>query len=378
MKKLEDWLVQLNDRVRGSLIGGAAGDALGYAIEFQDEDYIFEKYSPSGITEYELTNGKALISDDTQMTLFTAAGLLTGNSVAMQRCFLRRMEPFIYLSYLDWLHTQAPEDYPKHPGLTWLADEKGLYERRAPGNTCLSALFSGEMGGVGYRINNSRGCGGVMRVAPVGLLMGITDNNYKFVDELGAEAAAITHGHDLAFIPAAMLADLTGRLSRSDISMREAVDAAMVNMKELFGDMEHIGEFMELMEKAIGLSQEDINDLDAIHKLGQGWIGDEAFAIAVYCSLKYPEDIEKALIAAVNHEGDSDSTGAITGNIVGAHVGFSRIPEKFIKDLELKDIILEIADDLSIGVEGLTLGGKQSKKWTQKYMRWPIEEFDEI
>ena len=113
MKKSKDWLVELNDRVRGSLIGGAAGDALGYAIEFQDEDYIFEKYGPSGITEFELIDGKALISDDTQMTLFTAAGLLTGNSVAMKRGFFKTMEPFIYLSYLDWLHTQAPEDYPE-------------------------------------------------------------------------------------------------------------------------------------------------------------------------------------------------------------------------------------------------------------------------
>ena len=78
----------------------------------------------------------------------------------------------------------------------------------------------------------------------------------------------------------------------------------------------------------------------------------------------------------MNHEGDSDSTGAITGNIVGAHVGFSRIPGKFIKDLELKDLILEIADDLSLGVDELTLGGKQSKKWTQKYLRWPMELFD--
>ena len=378
MKKTEDWLIQQNDKVRGSLIGGAAGDALGYAVEFHDEGYIFQKYGPSGITEYDLVNGKALISDDTQMTLFTAAGLLTGYSVSMQRCFTRTLEPFVYLSYLDWLHTQDPEFYPEYPNFTWLIDEQGLYDRRAPGNTCLSALASGEMGGVGSRINHSKGCGGVMRVAPVGLLNGTTENNYRFVDELGAEVAAITHGHDLGFIPAAMLADLTGRLSRSDISMKEAVDTALAAMKELFGDMEHIDAFMDLMNKAVALSLEDIDDLDAIHEIGQGWVGDEALVIAVYCSLKYPEDIEKALIAAVNHEGDSDSTGAIAGNIVGAHVGFSRIPEKFIKDLELKDLILEIADDLTLGVDKLTLGGKPDKKWARKYMRWPLEVFDEI
>ena len=374
----KDWLIRLNDRVRGSLIGGAAGDALGYAVEFHDEGYIFQNYGPSGITEYRLVDGKALISDDTQMTLFTAAGLLTGYSVAMQRCFVRTLEPYIYLSYLDWLHTQEPEGYPEHPSLTWLADEPGLYDRRAPGNTCLSALFSGEMGAIGFRINRSKGCGGVMRTAPVGLLMGLTETNYKDVDDLGAEAAAITHGHDLGFIPGAMLADLTGRLSRSDISIKEAVEAALVNMKELFGDMEHIDQFIDLMEKAIVLSQEDLDDLDAIHELGQGWVGDEALAIAVYCSLKYPEDIEKALIAAVNHEGDSDSTGAIAGNIVGAHVGYSRIPDKLIRDLELKDLILEIADDLSLGVDKLTLGGKINDQWARKYMRWPLEAFDDI
>ena len=375
----KDWLVQLNDRVRGSLIGGAAGDALGYAIEFHDEEYIFQKYGPSGITEYDLFDGKALISDDTQMTLFTAAGLLTFYTVAMQRVVFRTAEPFIYLSYLDWLHTQVPGDYPQYPALTWLADEQGLYARRAPGNTCLSALLSRQMGAIGFRINNSKGCGGVMRVAPVGLLMGVAETNYKKVDELGAEAAAITHGSDLGFIPAAMLADLTGRLSHSDISIQEAVDAALVSMKELFGDMEHIGQFMNLMQKAVALSQEDIDDLDAIHKLGEGWVADEALAIAVYCSLKYPEDIEKALIASVNHNGDSDSTGSITGNIVGAHVGFSRIPDKFKRDLELKDIILEIADDLSLGTEKLTLGQKKlNKEWARKYMRWPLEEFSDI
>lgn len=378
MKKTEDWLIQQNDKVRGSLIGGAAGDALGYAVEFHDEEYIFQTYGPSGITEYRLVDGKALISDDTQMTLFTAAGLLVFYSVAMQRFICRTTEPYVYLSYLDWLHTQEPEGYPKYPGLTWLAEEQGLYDRRAPGSTCLSALCSGEMGTIGFRINRSKGCGGVMRTAPVGLFNGITENNYKDVDTMAAGVAAITHGHDLGFIPGAMLADLTGRLSRSDISMKEAVDAALAAMKELFGDMEHIGSFMALMEKAVALSQEDIDDLDAIHELGQGWVGDEAIAIAVYCSLKYPEDIEKALIAAVNHEGDSDSTGAITGNIVGAHVGFSRIPEKFVKDLELKDLILEIADDLTIGADKLTMGGKLNKKWAHKYMRWPLEAFDEI
>ena len=367
MKKIfDDWLIQLNDKVRGSLIGGAAGDALGYAIEFVDEEYIFQEYGSSGITEYELSAGKALISDDTQMTLFTAAGLMTGLSG------LHGDDPqrSIYLSYLDWLHTQFPEDVPEYPNLTWLADESALYYRRAPGRTCLNALESGKMGTIGFRINNSKGCGGVMRVAPIGLLLGVSDNNYQEHIELAAEAAAITHGHDLGFLPAAMLADLAGRLSRdSDLSIADAVAKAMEDVKTVFQELEYTEDFLNLIQLAVELSKENLDDLDAIHELGQGWVGDEALAIAVYCSLKYPEDIEAALIASVNHEGDSDSTGAITGNIVGAHIGFSKIPEKFIRNLELKDLILEVADDMTLEYYGKQDNDQYSRKFAKKYLR---------
>ncbi|MCR4602543.1 MAG: ADP-ribosylglycohydrolase family protein, partial [Prevotella sp.] len=64
------------DLVRGSLIGGAAGDALGYPIEFCSYKSIVASKGKDGITEYELMHGVAEISDDTQMTLFTANGML--------------------------------------------------------------------------------------------------------------------------------------------------------------------------------------------------------------------------------------------------------------------------------------------------------------
>ena len=73
------------DKYRGCLIGGAAGDALGYAVEFLDDAAIFSKYGENGITEYSLVNGVAEISDDTQMTLFTANALLLGTTRGMTR-----------------------------------------------------------------------------------------------------------------------------------------------------------------------------------------------------------------------------------------------------------------------------------------------------
>lgn len=93
------------DRFRGCLIGGAAGDALGYAVEFLDEGQIFGKYGSSGITEYNLTNGKALISDDTQMTLFTANALLFATTRGMTRSIKGSYESYIQTMYKCWYRT---------------------------------------------------------------------------------------------------------------------------------------------------------------------------------------------------------------------------------------------------------------------------------
>jgi len=111
-----------------------------------------------------------------------------------------------------------------------------------------------------------------------------------------------------------------------------------------------------------------MDDLDAIHQLGEGWVGDEALAIAVYCVLKYSGDIDNALIAAVNHNGDSNSTGAITGNIIGAQGGFSGIPAKYTEKLELRDLIIEVADDLWHDCRISEYGGERDPVWEQKYI----------
>lgn len=128
--------------------------------------------------------------------------------------------------------------------------------------------------------------------------------------------------------------------------MEDAVASALKTTKLLFKDAKELHYYLELMNKALALAKEDIDDLDAIHAIGQGWVAEETLAIAVYCALKYSHDFDKAMITSVNHEGDSDSTGAVTGNILGARVGLSGIPSKYKENLELYDTIVEIADDL--------------------------------
>ena len=83
--------------------------------------------------------------------------------------------------------------------------------------------------------------------------------------------------------------------------------------------------------------------------LGEGWVGEEALAIGLYCALKYLDNFEEAMISSVNHVGDSDSTGAVTGNILGAAIGYDAIPHFYNDDVELLDVILHMADDLYLG-----------------------------
>ena len=361
------------DKIRGSLIGGAAGDALGYAVEFWPESKIFGYYGKDGITQYQLVNGAAQISDDTQMTLFTANGLLFANTRGHMRGILGPYAAYIAEAYRAWYETQTGKysSYMCCDRFFWLSNVPELYAARAPGNTCMSAIRNGCWGSIGEPANDSKGCGGVMRVAPIGLYSEDLSMAPLAIDLLGADTAALTHGHEMGYIPAAMLVHIVRLISGSDgITLKQAVLDGKIAMEMLFPGAEHLPGFLKLIDTAIALSESDTDDLTAIHTLGPGWCGDEALAVAVYCALKYQDDFDRAIRAAVNHGGDSDSTGAITGNILGAYLGLSQIPQKYIDDLELADVIMEIADDLYEGCqidEYSDFNVRKNKDWLNKY-----------
>jgi len=333
-------------------------------------DSIFNKYGPGGIKEYDLNGGMARISDDTQMTLFTATGLLLGTTRGKIRGIMGPYSGYIASSYQDWLKTQRcsyplPEEYH----YSWLADVPEMFSRRAPGGTCLSALGSGKTGTIEQPINNSKGCGGVMRVAPIGLYFNDKGFSLEEINRIGAEAAAITHGHALGYIPAAALVHIVHRLAQDDVSVIGAIWDSIESMKRMWPEGEDMDRFCGLMEKALALAARDVNDLDAIRQLGEGWVAEETLAIAAYCAARYPEDFDRAMIVAVNHSGDSDSTGAVAGSILGAHLGLSGIPEKYITNLELKDVILEVADDLHHDCQIDEWTVERDPVWEMKYFQ---------
>ena len=353
------------DRIRGSLIAGAIGDALGYPVEFiYDYRTIRKKYGEKGITRYDTRHwwkdereqdGKAWVSDDTQMTLFTACGLLNAQAdiakTTLDPDTIRKH--MICSAYLEWYYTQIGKP-GKKPFDCWIRNLPEINTKRAPGLTCLGSLMEIHNGREPH--NDSKGCGGVMRVAPIALF-GLGEgrlSSIEAMDKLAAEAAEITHQNPLGYIPAAMMVHIIYRLATDPAPTRDALYAyteeAMKAMDTLYPAYASSMEYMRmLVRKAFTFAASDLSDNEAVELIGGGWVGDEALAIALYCAVKHFDDFEEAMIAAVNHAGDSDSTGAITGNMLGAAIGYEALPEYYKKDLELHDVIIHVADDLHEG-----------------------------
>ena len=382
----------LHDRIRGSLIGGAIGDALGYPVEFMSRKAILRKYGDRGIMRFELDkSGKALVSDDTQMALFTANGLLNWWDNE-NRLSGAPLSSFVENAYLDWYYTQTGETRVNANGKerhsTWLYSLPELAHRRAPGTTCMSAcesILAGE-----WPLNNSKGCGGIMRVAPLGLLQAayIAKNGECLMNEAhlaanGANIARITHLHPLGYLPAALLALVISRIVT--LSPEEVTQSFIDIVKEsleVVMNFERNDELKDITLRAIRLAVSDSPDVDAIGRLGEGWTGEEAWAISLYCVVRHISSMKDAIMAAVNHDGDSDSTGSITGNIMGAIYGYEYIMEEqmfcpegknVVDTLELSNIILAIADDITLFPHvteySKTLKRDEAERWYQRYSK---------
>lgn len=382
------------DCIRGSLIAGAAGDALGYEVEFMRRRAILSRFGEQGITTFALDgNGKALISDDTQMTLFTANGMLMGLTRGYMRGIGGRPEKYVDGAYLDWYYTQTgrkKEILINDFHYTWLCDLPEMAHRRAPGNTCLQAcesMFRGKP-----VLNNSKGCGGIMRVAPMALLdagyASRSENCYSIEElaEAGGEIAECTHKHPLGFLPASLLTVLLYKVvPMTPEQVCEEIDGIVADTVNILdhiykGKYEYDKRYLEeLTNKAVLLAHSNLSDADAIRLLGEGWVAEEAWVIALFCAIRHIDSVEDAIIASVNHDGDSDSTGSICGNIMGAIYGYEHIKNRNIfcpkgkqleETLELSDIILALADDLATGCvisEYDPIDTPEKQQWYERY-----------
>lgn len=348
--------MNIEDKIKGCLIGGAVGDALGYPVEFMNYGEIINKYGQRGISHYDTDYAwlstpiqDAQVSDDTQMTLYTAEAILKSSD--SQEEILDNIRK----AYIIWMSLQTGYTPNFHINLE-ISKIKELNQRRAPGMTCLSALQAINEGREVF--NNSKGCGSIMRIAPIGILGAVKGWDKDFCNScshnrtmsLAADVAKITHCHDLSTYSSAMCAEIIRRcLLEESITVEkftEIVKESFDYLIPMVCTKNHNWEVLKReIDRAFKFLDDPREDWQIIEsELGGGWVAEETLSIAIFCVARHINDFNACLVAAVNHSGDSDSTGAVAGNILGAIIGFNKIPSSFLYKLQNLSFIEKIAD----------------------------------
>ena len=325
----------LKEKILGCLIGGAIGDSFGYPVECLESKEIKEQFGAKGLTYFIADNdsGKFLISDDTQMTMFTLEALILNQKKDV-------LINDIYKSYRRWFDTQfgpgAIDTETASEG--FLHQDERLFAMRMPGHACIDSMRKGIMGTPDKPISLSKGNGCVMRAAPFGFLQ---DESPEYVYSLSYNAAALTHGDEEAQQCAAAFSTLIYFLIRTKF----IADAIIMNDDLLL----KIGKRGVLAKKVID------RGLDAVlrgkcsrqfwKKLGEGWIAPEALSIAIYflVSTQY-HDTKSRLCSIINRTGDSDTIASIFGNLWGAFWGIHAFKDMEYQNIECIDLMSKLVD----------------------------------
>jgi ADP-ribosylglycohydrolase len=315
------------------MFGLAYGDALGKPTEFLRYEEIVAVHGPGGPQAME--GDPALVTDDTQMTLCVADALLVALEEGPLTAAL--LEPLARDRFMDW--AMSPEN------------------NRAPGMTCLRAIgrFAEDVPWIEASEHGSKGCGANMRVAPVGLVPGLTDRERAAAAQL---QAALTHGHPTALAASELTAFAVHwlRTGLAPVDLPAALRERCQGQRTVYhGDW--LGELwqrpgVESPQEFIARGWDEcvaiLDRLDAALAVpdpggdvcaatGEGWIAEEALATAVYCFLLYPQQPVAALGRAAATSGDSDSIACLAGAFAGAAYGFEAWPVEWARRIEYAD-----------------------------------------
>ncbi|MER5739867.1 ADP-ribosylglycohydrolase family protein [Streptomyces sp. NPDC002262] len=324
----------------GTLMGLALGDALGFPTEFNDVPAILAKCGPWREMELPVTRGTAYVTDDTQMTLALARGLRT--AVDSGPLTPHRLTRPVRDEYVDWYH--SPEN------------------NRAPGNTCLLAcrLLDSDRRWQDASQIGSKGCGANMRVAPIGLVPGLSEEQRAGAAQL---QAALTHGHptglaasDLTARAVWLLArgvdpaGLVGQLRSYAYENRDRYHERWLGdlwTRSQDPDALHFvrrgwDECLAVLERLDSVQRTADPELDPCTYTGDGWIAEEALATGLLCFLLFPGEPLTALRRAACTRGDSDSIAALAGAFAGAHLGADAWPAEWTERIEHRDELREL------------------------------------
>lgn len=351
-------------RVRGTLLGGAVGDALGAPVDLLAVDEIREAYGAEGLVDLAFGYGRrGAVTQLTQLTFFTVDGLIR----AQVRRDTGAWHPptDLHRAYLRWAATQhdwGPDERRKDDG--WLAREEWLYARREPSRACLLGFGDETMGTLDAPKNpGEAGAEAAARSAPFGLLVGWEP---QLVMQLAVECAAQTHGHPVAYLAAGAYAVIVHGLARGD-SLDGAVQRALALLAARPGHQP----VSDALQRALGAVRQGMPTPVRVEELAGEGTAEGLLAVAVYCAL-VGEDVRHGLCLAVNQGGPSGAAGALTGGLLGALHGETALPPAWLAELEGRPTLLVLADDFAMEMtQGPALHGPagSSPGWIARYPR---------
>jgi ADP-ribosylglycohydrolase len=355
------------DRIRGSFLLGACGDALGAAVEgILKLDEIIARHGAGGLDRMiPFTNPygrkvdfpEGLVTDDTTQLMTTAAAMTLTN-LAPRAGFMDDLRPLLHQGLVNWA---VPQDYAQDaaqyvdPSLAWPPETKSFWFFCGAGAGTIAALTQGYAGSVDkpvkydffwgkeHVMSPGRGCGGMMRVAPLAFLEGYAPAD---IFTFACENAAITHGHPTAYVAAGAVA-LYAHFAARGMEAGEAMEETRKVLRDFAAQpayAEGVSECLRAIDHAEKRAREEPLSLRAIDALPRELGFDKAFqAVPVLAGVTYavccdagPGSVRQAMITAVNHGGDSDSVGAMAGNVLGAKYGAAVVPRDWLDTLRLR------------------------------------------
>ncbi len=355
--------------LRGSLLGLAVGDAMGYTVDSLSLQEIRQNYGPNGLLGYDLVNGYADVTSYTQLAAFTINGLLLAITRGQMTGKMLPLHRYVGLSSREWAASQRPWGRPATT-FCWLLCQPDMCRRHCMDTRMLDALSRDTLGGMEARFNSSTTPGSLTSAAAVGLFSHLYPVEQPELDLLGAEVVALSHGSPLAFLSGAALTHLVSKsLSSPDVPMKNLVLETTQALKNQFGHQySQCFEISNLLNLAVSLAEDSrLSPAVAMEQLRCGNAA-QVLAGAVYACLMNPKSFDTAMITAVNHSGRSAAVGAVAGSILGARLGESALPGFYIECLEPAQTLSELAYDLNAGCS-MEKGNKLfDLDWDRKYI----------
>jgi len=318
-----------SDAIVGAFVGAAVGDALGFATEFRSRAKILTAFGPEGVTDFVAQQDPrwtppphiigahlppGTYSDDTQMAIAVAEALLAEPGRDLDAVMAEMARRFV----------------------AWSRSEEN---NRAPGGTCMTGCGNLEAG-VAWReagVAGSKGCGSVMRVAPIALAFA---RQPAWMLELARASSLATHGH-----PAAVEGCAATALAVALALERTPPGAFLAGIEKVTRGRSP--DLDEAFDRLRGMQSLPPEEALTEGKLGEGWVAEEALVSALYCFLRTPDDFRSTVLAATNTDGDSDSIACIAGALSGAYNGLGAIPLSWREGVEDAPRLHELGEALA-------------------------------